>query len=236
MMPVSRILLVEDEPGLLLTLTDRLISKGYDVSSEADGEAGLAAAMSPSDAFDLIVLDVMLPKKGGFEVCRKLRQEGNRTPILMLTARGQLSDKVTGLELGADDYVTKPFEMPELLARVEALLRRAPPRQSPQTYAFGTVRVDWKNAAVTRGGKAVELSAREFQLLKYLIEHRGENIPREDLLSKVWGYDAHMNTRTVDVHMVWLRQKLEENPRYPEYIVTIRGFGYRFGDNISRGC
>ena len=228
-MPISRILLVEDEPGLVLTLTDRLISKGYEVASESDGEAGLAAAMSPTDAFDLIILDLMLPKKSGLEVCRKLRQEGNRTPILMLTAKGQLNDKVTGLQLGADDYQTKPFEMPELLARVEALLRRAPARPSPQVYEFGSVRVDWKTAAVTRAGKPVELSAREFQLLKYLIDHRGENIPREDLLSKVWGYDSQMNTRTVDVHMVWLRQKLEDNPRYPEYIVTIRGFGYRFG-------
>ncbi len=228
-MPISRILLVEDEPGLLLTLTDRLISQGYEVSSESDGEAGLATAMSPTEPFDLILLDVMLPKKNGFEVCRKLRLEGNKTPVLMLTAKGQLSDKVTGLQLGADDYLTKPFEMPELLARVEALLRRAPPRPSPQVYEFGSVRVDWKNASVTRAGKPVELSAREFQLLKYLIDHRAENIPREDLLSKVWGYDSQTNTRTVDVHMVWLRQKLEENPKYPEFIVTIRGFGYRFG-------
>ena len=226
---ISRILLVEDEHGLLLTLTDRLISKGYEVASESDGEAGLAAAMSPTEPFDLIVLDVMLPKKNGLEVCRKLRQEGNLTPILMLTAKGQLLDKVAGLETGADDYLTKPFEMLELLARVEALLRRAPPRPSSQVYEFGTVRVDWKNARVTRGGKPVDMSAREFQLLRYLIDHRGETIPREDLLSKVWGYDARMNTRTVDVHMVWLRQKLEDNPRCPEYIVTIRGFGYRFG-------
>ena len=228
-MPISRILLVEDEPGLVLTLTDRLISKGYEVASESDGEAGLAAAMSPTDPFDLIVLDVMLPKKSGLDVCRKLRQERNLTPILMLTAKGQLNDKVTGLQLGADDYLTKPFEMPELLARVEALLRRAPTRPGPRVFEFGTVRADWKNAIVTRGGKPVDLSAREFQLLKYLVDHRGETIPREDLLSKVWGYDANMNTRTVDVHMVWLRQKLEDNPRYPEYIVTIRGFGYRFG-------
>ena len=228
-MPVSRILLVEDEPGLVLTLTDRLISKGYEVASESDGESGLAAAMSTADPFDLIVLDVMLPKKNGLDVCRKLRQERNLTPILMLTAKGQLVDKVTGLQLGADDYLTKPFEMLEFLARVEALLRRAPARPSPQIYQFGPIRVDWKNASVTRSGKPVELSAREFQLLKYLIDHRGETIPREDLLSKVWGYDSQMNTRTVDVHMVWLRQKLEENARHPEYIVTIRGFGYRFG-------
>ena len=151
------------------------------------------------------------------------------TPILMLTAKGQLNDKVTGLKIGADDYLTKPFEMPELLARVEALLRRAPERPSPQVFQFGTIRVDWKTAAVSKGGKPVELSAREFQLLKYLIDHRGETIPREDLLSKVWGYDTQMNTRTVDVHMVWLRQKLEDNPRYPEFIITMRGFGYRFG-------
>jgi two-component system alkaline phosphatase synthesis response regulator PhoP len=227
--PVSRILLIEDEPGLLLTLTDRLISQGYEVESESDGEAGLARAMPPNEAFDLILLDIMLPKKNGMEVCRYLRRERNLTPILMLTAKGQLADKVAGLQLGADDYLTKPFEMPELLARVEALLRRAPARPGPRCYQFGSVRVDWKTATVTRRGQPVELSAREFQLLKYLIDHRDQNIPREDLLSKVWGYDTQMNTRTVDVHMVWLRQKLEENPRYPEYIVTIRGFGYRFG-------
>lgn len=228
MRPVSRILIVEDEPGLLLTLTDRLVSKGYEVSSESDGEAGLACALAPDEPFDLILLDVMLPKKNGFEVCRTLRREGNRTPILMLTAKGQLSDKVMGLQLGADDYLTKPFEMPELLARVEALLRRAPERPSAQVFAFGDVRVDWKTAAVTRGGQPVELSAREFQLLKYLIDRRGQVIPREDLLQHVWGYDAQTNTRTVDVHMAWLRQKVEENPRFPAHIVTIRGFGYRF--------
>jgi two-component system alkaline phosphatase synthesis response regulator PhoP len=223
---VRRILLVEDEVGLVMTLTDRLQAEGYAVDSCADGERGLQQATDVS--YDLIVLDVMLPRKSGFDVCRKLRERGVETPILMLTARSQIVDKVVGLQFGADDYLTKPFDIMELLARVEALLRRVPSRSSRTAYRFGSIHVDFKNAEVTRDGAAVTLSAREFQLLRYLIEHRGSLISRRELLTQVWGYEAMPLTRTVDVHMAWLRQKLEANPKRPEFILTVRGLGYRF--------
>jgi len=224
----KRILLVEDEPGLVLTLTDRLSKEGFAVESARDGDAGLQRAASES--FDLIILDVMLPRKNGFDICRDLRQQGIRTPIIMLTARGQVVDKVVGLKLGADDYVTKPFEMMELLARIEALLRRAPAAAvvSADVYQFGPVRVDFRKAEVTRAGATVELSAREFQLLRYFIEHRGNAITREELLNEVWGYNFMPSTRTVDVHIAWLRQKVEPNPRHPQFILTVHGLGYKF--------
>jgi two-component system alkaline phosphatase synthesis response regulator PhoP len=224
----KRILLVEDEPGLVLTLADRLASEGYRVESVSDGEGGLDRASA--EAFDAIILDVMLPRKNGFDVCRDLRQRGIDTPILMLTARGQIVDKVVGLKLGADDYLTKPFEMIELLARIEALLRRAPARQSPQNdcYQFGSVRVDFRRAEVELEGVKIELSAKEFQLLRYFIEHREATLTRDELLNEVWGYDAMPTTRTVDVHVAWLRQKLEPNPRHPQFILTIHGMGYKF--------
>ena len=224
----QKILLIEDEPGLVMTLTDRLQSEGYAVESCGDGDSGLARASA--EAFDLILLDVMLPGKSGFEVCRKLRQTGISVPILMLTARGQVVDKVVGLQIGADDYVTKPFDVMELLARIGALLRRSShefPRL-PAGYQFGAVRVDFRRAEVQRDGKPLSLSAREFQLLHYLIEHRGATLSREELLTRVWGYEAVPSTRTVDVHMAWLRQKLEDNPKYPQYILTVRGLGYKF--------
>ncbi len=223
-----RILLVEDEPGLVLTLADRLASEGYDVESASDGEEGLAKASS--GGYDLIILDVMLPRLGGFEVCRRLRQAGVDTPILMLTARTQVVDKVVGLKTGADDYVTKPFDMMELLARVEALLRRAPARtpKAAESYRFGPVEVDFRRAEVVRDGRPVALSAREYALLRYLIEHRGAALSREELLEKVWGYEPGTTTRTVDVHIAWLRQKLEDNPKYPQFILTVRGLGYKF--------
>jgi two-component system, OmpR family, alkaline phosphatase synthesis response regulator PhoP len=223
-----RILLVEDEPGLVLTLSDRLQSEGYTVESREDGDAGLAEGLS--GGYDLILLDVMLPRKSGFDVCRKLRQSGIETPIMMLTARGEVVDKVVGLQIGADDYVTKPFDMMELLARVEALLRRAPVRRSQAagSYKFGSIAVDFRKSEVRRDGHPVQLSAKEYQLLCYLIDHRGETLSREQLLSDVWDYQSTISTRTVDVHMVWLRQKLEENPKFPQYLLTLRGLGYRF--------
>jgi two-component system alkaline phosphatase synthesis response regulator PhoP len=221
-----RILLIEDEVGLVMTLTDRLQAEGYSIDSCTDGERGLEQATE--SAYDLIVLDVMLPRKSGFDVCRKLRERGVETPILMLTARSQVVDKVVGLQFGADDYLTKPFDMMELLARVEALLRRVPRRESRSAYRFGSIHVDFKSAQVTRDGALVILSAREFQLLKYLIERRGSLISREELLGQVWGYTATPVTRTVDVHVAWLRQKLEANPKHPEFILTVRGLGYRF--------
>ena len=200
---MKRILLIEDEPGLVLTLSDRLSKEGFAVESARDGESGLQRATT--EAFDLILLDVMLPRKNGFDVCRDLRQQGSQTPVLMLTARGQVVDKV-------------------------ALLRRAPAAASSSTevYQFGAVRVDFRKAEVTRDGEPVELSAREFALLRYFIEHRESAITRDALLNEVWGYNAMPSTRTVDVHVAWLRQKLEPNPRHPQYILTVHGLGYKF--------
>jgi two-component system, OmpR family, alkaline phosphatase synthesis response regulator PhoP len=227
----QRILLVEDEPGLLMTLTDRLVSEGFTVETATDGETGLQRALA--ETFDLIILDVGLPRKNGFDVCRDLRQRSVGVPVIMLTARGQVVDKVVGLKIGADDYVTKPFEMMELLARIEALLRRVPPTvsaagESGDVYNFGVIHADFRRAEVTREGERLELSAREFKLLRYLIEHRGATISRDELLNEVWGYNAMPSTRTVDVHIAWLRQKLEPNPHYPQFILTIHGLGYKF--------
>jgi two-component system, OmpR family, alkaline phosphatase synthesis response regulator PhoP len=224
---VKRLLLVEDEPGLVLTLTDRLSREGYDVQSTTDGESALARATSES--FDLVLLDVMLPRLGGFDVVRELRRQSVETPVIMLTARGQIVDKVVGLKLGADDYVTKPFEMVELLARIEAKLRRAPAKLQPADgYQFDDIQIDFRRAEVTKAGKILELSAREFQLLRYFIEHRGATLTREELLNEVWGYNAMPSTRTVDVHVAWLRQKIEPNPRHPQFILTVHGMGYKF--------
>jgi two-component system alkaline phosphatase synthesis response regulator PhoP len=224
---VKRVLLVEDEPGLVLTLRDRLTREGYAVESSVDGEGGLERATR--EVFDLVLLDVMLPRVNGFDVLRELRTRGVNTPVIMLTAKGQVVDKVAGLKLGADDYVTKPFEMVELLARMEAKLRRAPVNAHPaEGYQFGDVRVEFRQAEVTKSGAPLDLSAREFQLLKYFIEHRGATVTREELLNEVWGYNAMPSTRTVDVHVAWLRQKIEPNPRHPQYILTVHGTGYRF--------
>ena len=223
-----RVLLVEDEESLVVTLTDRLVAEGYEVESAEDGEKAMELARSRR--FDVILLDVSLPKKNGFDVCRDLRSDGVSTPILMLTARGQLIDRVLGLKLGADDYVTKPFEAMELMARVEALLRRPPNLvTSPdQEYRFGDFVVDFRTAEVTRQGESVELSALEFKLLRYFIEHRGGLLSRDELLEKVWGYEAMPVTRTVDVHVAALRQKIEEKPSHPLFLVTVHGMGYKF--------
>jgi two-component system alkaline phosphatase synthesis response regulator PhoP len=224
----KRILLVEDEPGLVLTLGDRLEAEGYAVETAADGERGLELATS--EPFDLVILDVMLPKRDGFEVCRAIRRASVEAPILMLTARGEVLDKVLGLKIGADDYVTKPFDMLELLARVEALLRRAPsgPPSEIAAYRFGDVRVDFRRAEVMRAGEPVEVTPRELGLLRYFVERRGEVVTRDELLDAVWGYSSTVMTRTVDVHVALLRQKLEETPRQPRYILTVHGTGYKF--------
>jgi two-component system, OmpR family, alkaline phosphatase synthesis response regulator PhoP len=224
-----RVLLVEDEQGLVLTLTDRLRSEGFEVDVAVDGKAGFEKA--ESNHYDLVILDVMLPKKNGYDVCRDLRQKGIGVPILMLTAKGETIDKVLGLKLGADDYLTKPFEVLELLARIEALLRRSPNATDGRAHAsirFGDITIDFKRAEVTRGTDPIDLSAMEFKLLQHLIENRGVVHSRDQLLDAVWGYDAMPSTRTVDVHIAWLRQKLESNPKHPHFIQTVHGMGYKF--------
>jgi DNA-binding response OmpR family regulator len=224
----ARVLVVEDEPTLVLTLTDRLRSEGYEVSAAETGEDGLRLAREANP--DVILLDVALPGKGGFDVLRDLRQQRLDTPVIMLTARGQVVDRVLGLKLGADDYVPKPFDMMELLARIEAVLRRrrgASPAGAG-TVTFGDVRVDFRRAEVTRGGEIVELSSLEFKLLRYFLEHRGALVSRQELLEQVWGYPGVLQTRTVDVHVASLRQKIERHPAKPEYIVTVHRMGYRF--------
>jgi two-component system alkaline phosphatase synthesis response regulator PhoP len=226
-----RILLVEDEPGLVLALTDLLTDEGYEVTTAADGATGFELASK--GRFDLIVLDVMLPEKNGLDVCRDLRQQKVPTPILMLTARGQLADKVIGLKLGADDYLTKPFEPLELLARLEAMLRRHQPdaaRKLPEIFCFGRIKVNFRSTEVLRNGQPLELSAKEFALLRFFIGQQGTTLSRQELLVKVWGYDAATLTRTVDVHVAMLRQKLEDDPKHPRHFITVRGLGYKFVD------
>ncbi len=226
----KRILLVEDETGLVLTLTDRLQGEGYSVTSAGNGINGEKLAVEGN--FDLILLDVMLPQKNGFDVCRDVRKANVQTPILMLTARGQVNEKVVGLKLGADDYLTKPFEMIELLARIEALLRRpsymSASASGLDSFSFGDFTLDFTTMELRRQGVMIELSAREFQLLRYFVEHRGLALSREAILNNVWGYDAMPTTRTIDTHVTWLRQKLEENPKFPKYILTVHGLGYKF--------
>jgi two-component system alkaline phosphatase synthesis response regulator PhoP len=220
-----RLLLVEDEPGLVMTLSDRLIAEGYDVESATDARSGLEIAVA--GPFDAILMDVMLPGGNGFDICRTLRQQGIQTPVLMLTARGQVVDRVVGLKLGADDYLVKPFEMAELLARIEAILRRAPSTPTSESAHFADISVDFRKAEVSKAGQLLELSAREFKLLKYFVEHRGATLSRDELLNEVWG-NSMPSTRTVDVHVAWLRQKLEDNPKHPQLIITIHGLGYKF--------
>ncbi len=226
---INRVLLVEDEEALRLFVGDSLRSEGYHVEYASDGPEGLRKA---TDApVDLIILDIMLPGKDGFEVCQAIRAAGRAAPILMLTARGQIEDRVKGLKIGADDYVTKPFNMGELMARVGALLRRAngsAAGKSPGVYEFGAIQVDLRGTQVTRNGEVVNLSAREFQLLRYLIEHRGETLSRDVLLRDVWGYGAKIYTRTVDMRIANLRQQLEDDPKQPKYILTVQGLGYKF--------
>jgi len=220
------ILLVEDEEALRTTLSDRLRAERYVVETEADGNDGFEAASSRP--FDLVILDLMLPGRNGLDVCRDLRSAGIATPIMILTVRNETVDKVVGLRLGADDYVTKPFEAAELMARIEVLLRRVPVHAGQGLYEFGSFRVDVRQGQVTRNGKPIYLTAREFQLLRYLIERPGSTIPRDELLRSVWGYRSEMFTRTVDTHVFSLRKKLEENPKSPELFLTVSGVGYKF--------
>jgi two-component system alkaline phosphatase synthesis response regulator PhoP len=226
-----RILIVEDEAGLRLTLSDRLVAEGYSVQTADNGTDGYRLACDRS--FDLIILDLMLPGKTGFDVCRDLRAKGFYQPVLMLTARGEVTDKVVGLKLGADDYLTKPFEMIELLARVEALLRRTQKvvptgGYSDNIYRIDDIEINLKRAEVWRNDELLDLSAQEFRLLQYLMLHSGETLSRQQLLDEVWGYETMPSTRTVDVHIAWLRQKIEQNPRHPSRILTVHKLGYKF--------
>ena len=223
----TRILIVEDEPAMVAGLRDNFEYEGYEVISAADGAEGLDRALAEDP--DLVVLDVMMPRMSGLDVCKQLKTKRPSMPIIMLTARGQEIDKVVGLELGADDYVTKPFSIRELMARVKAVLRRvSPPAPANETYRFSDVEVNIRSNEVRRGGRPVELSSKEFALLAYFVSHPAETLTRDRLLDAVWGYENYPNTRTVDTHIVHLRQKLEPNPEEPRFILTVHGSGYKF--------
>jgi len=223
---VPRILIVDDEPQMVRGLEDNLRFEGYQTLAAHDGREGLALAVAERP--DLILLDVMMPGMSGWDVCRELRAKGLAIPVIMLTARGEEADRVEGLELGADDYVTKPFGLRELLARIRAVLRRPGPRATPEECAFGDVRVRLRARLAFKAGQEVKLTRKEFDLLRYLLEFRGEVITRDRLLDEVWGYDHFPTTRTVDTHILRLRQKFEDDPERPRHIVTVHGQGYRF--------
>jgi two-component system alkaline phosphatase synthesis response regulator PhoP len=227
----GRILVVEDEPDMVLGLKDNFEFEGYEVVTASDGATGLERARSVKP--DLVILDIMLPKLSGLEVCKTLRGEGFTAPIIMLTARGQEIDKVVGLELGADDYVTKPFSIRELLARVRAILRRTEgTRKRLARYRFADVELDFEAYKARRGNEALDLSPREFELLRYLIERKGETVTRDQLLEDVWGYESYPSTRTVDTHIAKLRAKIGDSGSEPRYILTIHGVGYKFIDPV----
>ena len=224
---MQRVLIIEDEPDMVLGLRDNFEYEGYDVLVARDGKEGLSRALA--DHPDVILLDIMLPKMSGLDVCRQLRSNGVDTPVIMLTARGQEIDKVIGLEMGADDYVTKPFSIKELLARVRAHLRRATKHVVDiEAYTFGEIELNFKKYEAKKDGNEIELSPREFELLKYFIQHRGETITRDQLLDDVWGYENYPFTRTVDNHIAKLRQKIEQVAAEPKYIITVHRVGYRF--------
>ena len=224
------VLVVEDDKAMSVALCDGLASEGFRVVCAANGEDGFSLARERKP--DVVILDVMLPRLNGLDVCRKLRADGNDVPVIMLTARGQEADRVLGLKLGADDYITKPFSFLELVARVEAVLRRsAPPGQGPtdtQDYEFGDVRIDFRHHEATKGGRPIVLSPREFMLMAYLVAHRSAVITRDQLLDAVWGYDNMPFTRTVDTHIAKLRKKIEDDPANPRYLITLHRLGYKF--------
>ena len=225
----QRLLLIEDEATLSVLLCERLEREGYSMTACKDGIQGLSQAMS--GAFDLLILDIRLPGRNGFEVCHELRRHSLNVPVLMLTARGDVKDRVKGLKIGADDYLVKPFDVTELLARIEALLRRArnsPPQLNGSLISFGSVIVDLQKEEVLRDGLPIALTAKEFELLRYFVAHPEERISRQALLKDVWGYQAMPHTRTVDFHVAQLRQKLEANPKTPRHILTAHRSGYRF--------
>ena len=223
---MPRILIVDDEPEMVRGLEDNLRFEGYQTVSAPDGRRGLELALS--EAPDLILLDVMMPGLSGWDVCRQLRARGVDVPVIMLTARGEEADRVKGLELGADDYIPKPFSLRELLARIRAVLRRPGPRLKGEELAFSDVRIHLRARLVHKAGDEVRLTRKEFDLLRYLVEHRGEVITRDRLLDEVWGYEQFPTTRTVDTHVLRLRQKFEPDPERPRHILTVHGQGYRF--------
>jgi len=228
---MTKVLVVEDDPAILRGLADNLRFEGYDVQTAADGEEAYRAQRVHKP--DLIVLDLMLPRMSGLELCKKLRAEGLHTPILMLTARSEESDRVLGLDIGADDYMTKPFSVRELAARIRAVLRRTQGGSPlPDDLQFGQVEVDFKRYEVRRKGKPIEMTRKEFAILRLLAARAGEVVTREQLLDEVWGYDAYPVSRTVDNHVAALRAKLETNPAEPEHILTVHGVGYKFVRNV----
>ena len=227
---MKRILIIEDDPAILRGLETALTEEHYEIRSASDGGKGYTLAHTEN--FDLIVLDLMLPTKNGIDICRDLRKDGLSMPILMLTSKKEEVDKILGLELGADDYVTKPFSVRELLARIKALLRRhGETAREIETYAFGNVEIDFRKQEARRGKKPVQLSAREYAVLKFFIQHEGEVVTRDQLLNEVWGYDTFPTTRTVDNYILSLRKKLEEDSNVPKHLVTVPTAGYKFLKN-----
>jgi len=226
---MKKILIIEDEESIRTVLEDDFRLENYDVIVASDGIEGLAKASIPD--IDMIILDIMLPGMNGFDVCKKLRNQGISTPIIMLTAKGQEIDRVVGLEIGADDYVTKPFSPRELQARVKAVLRRmetGPDDKLENLYRSGGLEVNFRQYECRKNGKAVSLTTHEFELLKYLIRNRGQVINRDELLNEVWGKDVFVTSHTVDTHMANLRKKIEDDPSQPGFIISIRGIGYKF--------
>jgi DNA-binding response OmpR family regulator len=226
-MDMRKVLIVEDDQAMAVALRDGFTYEGYAVHVARDGAAGLR--MAEERSHDLVILDVMLPRMSGLDVCRQLRTAGNDTPIIMLTARGQEIDKVLGLKTGADDYVTKPFSFLELMARVEAVLRRTSKSlETVEQASFGDIEMNFKTFEASKGGRALELSPREFKMMKYFVEHRGEVVTRDQLLDHVWGYEGLPLTRTVDMHIAKLRQKIEDTPSDPHHVITVHRVGYKF--------
>ncbi len=223
---MKRILVIDDEPEMLTGLEDNLSYEGYAVLTARDGPDGLAKAQR--ELPDLIILDIMMPSMSGWDVCRELRKKGVHVRIIMLTARGQEVDTVVGLELGADDYVTKPFSVRELLARVRAVLRRPGRRSDVESFSFGSVRIDFKRCIAVKGNRRIPLTKKELEIMKYFIEHKGEALARDRMLDEIWGYERFPTTRTVDNHILKLRQKLEDDPENPRFIRTVHGIGYKF--------
>jgi DNA-binding response OmpR family regulator len=228
---MSTVLAIEDDPAILRGLSDNLRFEGYDVVTASDGETGYRLQRERKP--DLILLDLMLPRMSGLELCRKLRGEGIQTPILMLTARSEEPDRVLGLDLGADDYVTKPFSVLELMARVRALLRRSQPGPDgapalPDDLRFGAAEIDFRSYEARLGGKPVEMTRKEFAVLRFLASRVGQVVTRDDLLNEVWGYESYPSSRTVDNHVAGLRAKLELDASQPEHIKTVHGVGYKF--------